>query len=267
MPEGHTIHRIARLQRRDLLGGPVSVWSPQGRFSGDAAVLDGHEIVAIETHGKHLVHRFEHDVLLHIHLGLFGKFPIHRLPAPEPSVNARVVLSGPRGEAQLSGPTVCALIDDDRWVSVRDGLGPDPLHRPTDGVDRLAANLTRRSVPIGRALLDQKALAGLGNVYRAEILFLAGIRPSRQADRLSRSEVDAVWRLAEAQLALGEKEGHIATVDPVDVGATERSALVGDDRLYVYKRDERPCHRCGTQIRTRMLADRRVWWCPTCQPG
>ena len=266
MPEGHTIHRIARLQRRDLLGGPIVAWSPQGRFEADAAVLDGREIVGIEAHGKHLVHRFDHDVLLHVHLGLFGKFPLHPLPAPVPSVNARIVLRGPGGEAQLSGPTVCALIDEDEWVATRDGLGPDPLHHPDDGAAQVAARLSRRTIPIGRALLDQKVLAGLGNVYRAEILFLAGIRPTRRADRLSGPEVERLWRLAEEQLTLGERAGRIVTVDPGEVGARSRSALAGDERLYVYKRDEQPCHRCGTEIRTRMLADRRVWWCPTCQP-
>jgi endonuclease-8 len=266
MPEGHTIHRIARLQRGRLTGGPVVAWSPQGRFEADAERIDGHRITSVEAHGKHLVHHFDHDVLLHIHLGLFGLFPLHEGDPPAPSPNARLVLRGPGGEAQLSGPTVCELIDDDRWTEIRNGLGPDPLHHPPDGVEVLAERLTRRSVPIGRALLDQKVIAGLGNVYRAEVLYLAGIRPTRRADRLSALEVEAVWTLATAQLTRGEAAGRIVTVDPVDVGAPAGTDLGGDERLYVYKREEHPCHRCGTEIVSRMLADRRVWWCPTCQP-
>ncbi|MEL7206893.1 MAG: Fpg/Nei family DNA glycosylase, partial [Actinomycetota bacterium] len=193
-------------------------------------------------------------------------FPLHALEPPEPSANARVVLRGPQGEAQLSGPTVCEVIDAPRWDAIVAGLGPDPLHRPADGSGLMAERLGRRRIPVGRALLDQKVVAGLGNVYRAEILFLAGIRPTRRADRVRPAEVDRLWALSVEQLTLGERSGRIVTVDPADVGAPSRSELRGDDRLYVYKRENRPCHRCGTGVVSRMLADRRIWWCPSCQP-
>lgn len=165
----------------------------------------------------------------------------------------------------LAGPTICNLIDPDEEDALRARLGPDPLRsRQADG--EFAQRLSKRRIAIGAALLDQKVVAGIGNVYRAEMLFLAGISPHRASHELSRDEAQELWHIAADQLRRGEKAGRIITVEPVDVGARRRSDLARAERLYVYKRDGDPCRRCATEIAIGELANRKVWWCPSCQP-
>jgi formamidopyrimidine-DNA glycosylase len=103
-------------------------------------------------------------------------------------------------------------------------------------------------------------------VYRAEILFLAGISPHRRAKDLTEDERRQVWDLTREQLRLGERAGRIVTVDPADVGAKRRSDLDRHTRLYVYKRQGDQCRRCDEPIQLGELGNRKVWWCPNCQP-
>ena len=266
MPEGHTIHRTARLQRSALGPGPIAVRSPQGRFTEGAAHLDGKRISSIDATGKHLFHTWEDGSVLHVHLGLFGKFRTHRArPYPEPSPNARLTMVGDSA-VYLSGPTVCEVITPEEADDIRDRLGPDPLDASADPA-RFEAALDRRTVPIAAALLDQNAIAGIGNVYRAELLFLTGIHPDRPANATTENERTELWERAVGLLGIGERIGRIVTVDPEEVGADSARDIPRDDRLYVYHRDGEPCRRCGTEIRTWDLRGRRVWACPGCQPG
>ncbi|MGA0971715.1 MAG: zinc finger domain-containing protein, partial [Ilumatobacteraceae bacterium] len=133
--------------------------------------------------------------------------------------------------------------------------------------DRVVATLARRRAPIAQVLLDQAVVAGIGNVYRAEFCFLAGIDPRRPANEVSSDDALALWEMSIRLMTIGERIGRIVTVDPVEVGAAKPGDLVRGDRLYVYKRAGQPCRRCATPVRSAMLASRRVWWCPTCQPG
>ena len=169
MPEGHTIHRLARLQRPLLVGRPVAVSSPQGRFAAGAGRLDGQEVEEVEAVGKHLFYHWTGDDILHVHLGLFGKFRTFRSEPPEPTEGTRLALRTDEATIYLAGPTACELLTAEQRAAIVARLGPDPLHRTNDGGAALAANLARRSLPIGAALLDQKVVAGIGNVYRAEI--------------------------------------------------------------------------------------------------
>lgn len=263
MPEGHTIHRQARLQREALGLRPLGVSSPQGRFFEGARILDGRRLEGIDAYGKHLVYRFEARRILHVHLGLFGRFRIFRDGAPAPSPNARLVLRGD-AEVHLSGPTICRVIDPAQLAVLRSRLGPDPLDPGADPAP-FFDTLTRRTTPIGAALLDQSLIAGIGNVYRSELLFLTGLHPDRPAASLGPAERTAIWDRAVDLLADGERTGRIVTVDPRDVGAARRRDLPEGLRLYVYDRLHRPCRRCATDIVRWELGGRDIWACPSCQ--
>jgi endonuclease-8 len=266
MPEGHVLHRAARLQRRRFAGTEVRATSPQGRFAAGAEILDGQTVAGIDAVGKHLFYRFGSGDVLHVHLGLFGKFRVRSRPAPEPSLNARLVLENDTDHLHLAGPTACDLVTPDDEDAIRARLGPDPILAPANGAEQLAQRLQRRSISIGAALLDQKVVAGIGNVYRSELLFLAGVHPLTVARTLDDAVVADVWDRSVAALKDGERMGRIVTVVPGEMGATSARELTRGDRLYAYKRDGDPCRRCGDEIVSADADGRNVWWCPTCQP-
>ena len=132
MPEGHTLHRLARDQRRDLRGHKVSVSSPQGRFTDSARLLDQHVVEAVDAYGKHLFTRFDTGDILHVHLGLIGKFRRQLSPPAPPVGIVRLRVEGPSATWDLSGPTVCRVVDPAEMERVIATLGPDPL-RPRCG--------------------------------------------------------------------------------------------------------------------------------------
>ncbi len=266
MPEGHTIHRAARLQNKRFRGHEVQSESPQGRFATGAAQVDGIELSKIHANGKHLFYEFATGDIVHVHLGLFGKFRIRSLPTDDPiSPNCRWLFSTETDRLHLAGPTACEVIDADQMDSIRDRLGPDPLVKkhPDDPVEKLAQRLSRRSIPIGAAILDQKVIAGLGNVYRAEILYLIGLDPFTPAKEVGEEYLAQIWAESVRLLTLGEKAGRIVTTEPGDVGRRRRSDIKRSERLYCYKRDGQPCRRCGDIIRTADIDGRNIWWCPT----
>lgn len=268
MPEGHTIHREARLQSRQFVGERLRVWSPQGRFDSGAALLDGNEIDAIEAWGKHLFYQWNHGHCLHVHLGLFGRFRRHKTDPPPPTGGTRLAMSGESGTLYLSGPTVCEVIDPEEREQILSDLGPDPLRADTHPtpVEHMETMLSRRTVPVAAALLDQSVIAGIGNVYRSEILFRTGLNPMTESKRVERDSIESIWKEAVTQLEAGERTGRIVTTDPEDVGRSRRSDIQKGERTYVYKRQGQPCRRCGTEIERSEAAGRKVWWCPECQP-
>lgn len=220
----------------------------------------------IEAVGKHLWYRFETGEILHVHLGLIGRFatyPADAAPPPTPGTRLAWRADGHGAHVlYLAGATIVELVTPDEVRAVKARLGPDPLDRRADPAPFLAG-LRRRSIPVGQALLDQSLIAGLGNVYRAELLFLAGIHPATPARDLEPSEGPLLWHLAVAELAVGLRTGRIVTV--VRNG---RRAGRGDplDRRYAYKRGGRPCLRCGTAVQTWPLGGRNISHCPSCQP-
>lgn len=268
MPEGHTIHRVARRHRSALAGQSIEAASPQGRFSTGASRLNGRVLKTVDAHGKHLFYRWEGGDTLHIHLGLFGKFRMYRIdPPPPPSENARLTMQADTAFVYLSGPTICELIDPEEEAAIHARLGPDPLRKGSrgDNLEAFSSNLMRRRSAVGSVLLDQKAIAGIGNVYRAEVLYLTGIDPVTPANDLSRNAAEQLWMMSVELLERGEKAGRIVTVDPADVGSRRRSDLASHERLYVYGRHGEPCRRCETPISTTEMANRRIWWCRNCQ--
>lgn len=262
MPEGHTIHRLARDLNKTLRSAPVSATSPQGRFVEEAALLDGKHLDTAEAWGKHLFLDFENAPLLHIHLGLIGKLrPKAADEAEQGEIRLRLI--GDDTLWDLTGPMICTLIDRDDVSSVTAKLGPDPL-RKDGSVDEFAERMSKKKIPVAAAILDQKVMAGIGNVYRSEFCYLLGIDPSTPANSLSEEVVRDLWDLAQSQLKLGVRLNRIVTRDPDEVGTTP--GKIGDeDRLYVYKREGLPCHRCGDEIRLVEIAKRKAWRCPTCQ--
>ena len=261
MPEGHTIHRLSKDLRSDLGAGVVKATSPQGRFAHGAALINKKTLATSEAWGKHLFLTFSGETILHIHLGLIGKFRPQTLEH-EPSDTVRLRLEGSRAW-HLTGPQKCALIPKEEYLEVINGLGPDPLRRGSRWED-FASGLTNRKTPIAISLLDQSKIAGVGNVYRAEFLFLLGIHPERPSCDLTKTELQDLWKLSVSQLRQGVRLNRIVTVDQIDSGTTP-GRLKPQDALYVYKREGQPCRRCGSSIRVAKLAGRSCWWCDRCQ--
>ena len=263
MPEGHTIHRLARDHRPMLVGKAVAVTSPQGRFAAGAALVDGRSITRIEPCGKHLWYRFDDGQLLHVHLGLYGKFATGELPAPEARGALRVRLTTEQHWLDLRGPTHCDLVTPAERRAVLDRLGPDPLRASADP-DKAWDRITRTKTPIGQLLMDQSVLAGVGNVYRAELLYRAGLSPFRAGRDVDRETWDALWVDLVILMKAGVRANRIVTTERGD-RERRRGPARREDSHYVYRRDGLPCRRCGTEVRTQVMAARNLFWCPGCQ--
>jgi endonuclease VIII len=280
MPEGHTIHRLAADHRARFGGRIVRALSPQGRFADGAALIDGRECTGAEAHGKHLFLGFREpgpagpsgpsgQRWVHIHLGLYGKVTFGSGPPPAPTGQIRLRLSGPDGYADLRGPNTCELITRGEKQDLHLRLGPDPL-RPDADPARAYAKISRSAAPLAALLLDQKVLAGVGNVYRAEVLFRHGIDPYRPGRTLTRPEWDALWADLAELLREGVRNNRIDTVRPEHTPRAMGRAPRVDDHggeVYVYRRAHQRCHLCAGQIRTAPLLGRNLFWCPTCQPS
>ena len=284
MPEGHTIHALAARLDRAFAGRRVAASSPQGRFSVEAAVLDGRQLVGSAAVGKHLFVHFGDDLLLHVHLGLIGQFPVRPLgedgvPSPVGAVRLRLV--GESHVADLRGPMICALVTPERRDEVVASLGPDPLDTTADG-DRAWQRLQRSRKPIAELLMNQSFVAGVGNVYRCEVLHRHALDPFTPGVDLTHEAWLAIWHDLVDLLPLGVAFSQILTMDDqieqardlVDDGtAAQHSATLTGERLgdwferrfHTYQRTGEPCLRCGTPIQAQAVAGRTLYWCPGCQ--
>ncbi|MBA3309299.1 MAG: Fpg/Nei family DNA glycosylase [Nocardioidaceae bacterium] len=256
MPEGHTLFRLAADFQRVFGERAVEASSPQGRFAESAASIDGRVVESAESAGKHLFVRFDDDQILHVHLGLIGAFAIGAGPPPAPVGAVRLRLVGPTSYADLRGAITCELISTDKLEQVLGGLGPDPLRSDADP-DRAFARIRKSGKPIGALLLDQRVVAGVGNVFRAELLFRARLHPLTPGVRVSKRRWNGIWADLVDLMVRGVETGRIDTVRPehVDHGG----------EVYVYRRQGRPCHVCSSMVRTQVLQGRNLFWCPTCQ--
>ncbi len=163
----------------------------------------------------------------------------------------------------LRGPTVCEVIDEAEIDDVVARLGPDPLRRDADPA-RAWARISKSRRPIGALLMDQTVIAGVGNVYRSELLYRHLIDPYRPGTMLGADEFEAMWTDLVALMAVGLRRGKIIAVRAEhDHGAP--SYAPGRPRTYVYRRAGEPCRICGTAIRTAELEGRNLFWCPSCQ--
>jgi endonuclease VIII len=264
MPEGNTIHRLARLHNRDFGGRRVTVASPQGRFSREAKRLDGRKFRRAEAFGKHLFHHWGGGLVVHVHLGMAGWFYRHRAPGPEPRSTVRMRLSTKAVTTDLIGPPTCELMPEFARRALLARLGPDPLRTDFDP-DRVWQELRRRPKrPIGDALLDQRVLSGVGNIYRNEALYLTGIHPLRPSGRVTPAEWDALWRTTRSLMRRGVAQAQVRTVGPREPAHPLSGRAGEDDSFYVYRAEV--CRRCASPIREFPLSARRMFACETCQP-
>ncbi|WP_203335992.1 Fpg/Nei family DNA glycosylase [Nocardioides limicola] len=300
MPEGHTLRRLALDLTDAFAGQPVRVSSPQGRFAAEAADLDGAVLESADSAGKHLFIEFAGERFVHVHLGLIGKFDVRTGVdvVPEPVGQVRLRISGGRpkstrmgpkstrmgpnstrmgpnstrmgpnsGYADLRGATRCDLVGPTRVTEVIAGLGPDPL-RPDADPDRAWRRIAHSDRPIGDLLMDQAVIAGVGNVYRAEVLFRHRMHPLRPGRTLRRRQFDEIWADLVDLMAEGVRHNRIDTVRPEHTPEAMGRAPRQDDHggeVYVYRRAGLPCHVCGAPVRTEPLAGRNSFWCPRCQ--
>ncbi len=272
MPEGHTLFALARDLDAAFRGTEPDASSPQGRFAAGAALLSGRTFVHSTSWGKHLFVEFAGDAWLHVHLGLIGTFAIdeREYVGEVPVVGqVRLRLATDDHVADLRGPNLCAVITPDQVEAVTGRLGPDPL-RPEPDPDLAWRKISRSGRTVGELLMDQSVLAGVGNVYRSEVLFRQRVDPFRPGKEIRRSSWDAIWLDLVDLLPLGVATGKIVTVaDQVDQ-VREDLARGEVDRLerrtsYVYKRQGEPCLVCGSRIRTQVVAGRNLFWCGRCQ--
>ncbi|MCO6044180.1 Fpg/Nei family DNA glycosylase [Aeoliella sp. ICT_H6.2] len=262
MPEGHAIHRIARDHNRDFAGQSLIVTSPQGRFVLGARRINGETLERVEAHGKHLCYHWSGGQLLHIHLGLYGRFRNHRSPPPEPRGQVRLRIIGEGKSFDLNGPNRCELLTHEEWRLLRNRLGEDPLR--DDGDPTVAWRKVQASrAAIGSLLLNQSILAGVGNIYRSEVLFLLRIHPATPAKYLSRGQFDDLWSELQRLLQIGVRYNRIIVAEPEAVGRP-RSKMRREERLLIYKKQH--CSSCGARVHSWELAARTVYACSRCQP-
>lgn len=319
MPEGHSVHRIARQFNANFDGHRIAVSSPQGRFADGAALLDGHLLEETFAVGKQMFSRFEHGLWLRVHLGIYGAWDFsgevsttlgqtgeYSRPSgsirvedsrgetslasigaprrtrlrmaeheaegelaawpPEPVGAVRVRLLTESSCADLRGPTACEVIDEAQLERQLDKLGPDPLvDRGAKARERFVSRVLAKKTPIGILLMDQSVVSGIGNVYRAEILYRAGLDPHRPGNSLTRDEAEALWTDWCKLLKIGVEVGQMMTIDGLR-GARRIAALRNrEDRHWVYGRAGEPCRSCGTPVALEEMQARKLYWCPGCQ--
>lgn len=277
MPEGHTLHRLAGELTRAFAGRRVRVQSPQGRFADSAALLDGATLRDAEAWGKHLFVAFPEDRFVHVHLGLYGKLDVVHadgpaIPPPVGQVRLRLFTEPADGSAaayaDLRGATACELLTPEQRDAIVARSGPDPI-RPDADPARAWERIRRSRSPLGGLLMDQSVLAGVGNVYRAEVLFRHRMHPHRPGHTLRRGQFDAIWADLVDLMAEGVRTGRIDTVRPEHTPEAMGRAPRVDDHggeVYVYRRTGQPCLVCGAKVRTEVLQGRNLFWCPRCQP-
>lgn len=256
MPEGDTVYRAAR--RLEALNGQVLTVSDFRIPSLATTDLVGRTVLETVSRGKHLLTRVSDGVTVHSHLKMEGRWDVQAPDAAwhRPEHEARVVL-GTDTTTAIGFSVLVDVVATASEHSLVGHLGPDLLGPDWDP-EVAVANLARLPhIPIGEALLDQRNLAGIGNVYRAEICFLSGVAP--------RNPVSTVPNLRRV-VALAERL--------LDIHKDKASRVTTGDRrpgrrLWVYGR-KGPCLRCGTTILVDELGpegqERTVWWCPYCQP-
>lgn len=331
MPEGHSVHRIARQFDRNFVGKTLSASSPQGRFAEGAAVLDGRAAVSVQAVGKQMFLETEGDLWLRVHLGLYGAWDFAGEIIVDPTIasaNGRMGQTNQRGTvideailddagenslasigaprrtrvhvrmseqtkgladeglewpppvvgqvrlrlmtditaADLRGPTACVLQTPEEMLATVAKLGPDPLvGDPVENEERFVRAVGKKSTVIALLLMDQSVVSGIGNVYRAEMLYRQRLNPHTPGRDVPEEVVRALWHDWVRLLAIGVETGQMMTMDGL-TGADYRAAMANrDDRHWVYHRAGLPCRVCGTEIALEEIGARKLYWCPRCQ--
>jgi endonuclease VIII len=265
MPEGDTVYALARRLDRSLRGRTVE--RSDFRFPRLATRdLSGRTVLEHDTHGKHLLTRFSGDATLHSHLRMDGEWsvtgPGKRLPS-RLMRDVRLVLALDDGRTawglRLHDLDLVPTSEEHRLVG---HLGPDPLRDDWDQAEAVRRLRAEPDRPLVSALLDQRLIAGLGNLWVNELAFLVGASPWTPIGELD------VERLVERAATMLRHSATVPGAMQVTTGLSQRRG----ESHWVSGRKDRPCLRCGTRIRVvaelpNDPANRRTWWCPHCQPG
>ncbi len=331
MPEGHSVHRIARQFDRNFVGKALRASSPQGRFAEGAAVLDGREAVSVQAVGKQMFLETEGDVWLRVHLGLYGAWDFAGEILIDPTIasaNGRMGQTNQRGTdlndvilddagenslasigaprrarvhvrmseqtkgladeglewpppivgqvrlrlmtditvADLRGPTACVLQTPEEMLATVAKLGPDPLvGDPIENEERFVRAVRKKQTVIALLLMDQSVVSGIGNVYRAEMLFRRRLNPHTPGRDVPEEIVRELWRDWVRLLAIGVETGQMMTMDDLSAEQYRAAMASRDDRHWVYHRAGLPCRVCGTEIALEEIGARKLYWCPRCQ--
>ena len=333
MPEGHSVHRIARQFGVNFVGTAPEITSPQGRFAQGAELISGRKMIDARAVGKQMFLEFEGGYWLRVHLGIYGAWDFagevrvddsiqihgqtpghsklgqtgeHSRPSgsrpidadaedsvtsigaprrtrvrmaesdkasaaasewpPEPVGQVRVRLLNDLVCADLRGPTACEVLTPAEVDAVIQKLGPDPANANTPvEKQRFVERASKKKTAIGLVLMDQSVVAGIGNVYRAEMLFRAEIDPHTPANTIDRTVLETMWDDWAALLETGITVGQMMTIDGLEGEAYEKALVERDERHWVYKLEGTPCKRCGTNIVLEEMANRKLYWCPGCQ--
>jgi endonuclease-8 len=280
MPEGDTLHRVAAGLRPFLVGRPVT--AARGRVPGpQVGRIVGRTVTAVDALGKNLLIRFDDGLEVRTHLRLNGSW--HRYRPGErwrrAPARAVLVLEVPGSVAVCFDAPVVELFEQraEHLHPSLGRLGPDLLAADFDAEGALhrLRDPARAPLPIAEALLDQRALAGIGNVYKSEVLWIERVSPFESVGELDDETLVRLITTARRLLLANVGEGAVAVRRGPGRPRPERVTTEGDrraagDPLWVYRRTARPCRRCRTPIRSaRQGADlpRTTYWCPTCQPG
>jgi endonuclease-8 len=260
MPEGHTVHRISKRFSKDFRDQRVRVLSPQGRFT-EASVVSGKKLTDSQAFGKQLFLFFGKDII-RIHLGIYGKWSFQaigvEIPEPKGQVRARFLV--PELLADLRGPTACEVIGEEGYFQSLKKLGPDPIRNDPDGSETFVERILGRNRTIAELLMDQSVVAGIGNVYRAELLFRAKLNPLVPGKKVPKEIIESIWTDATTLMPIGVRTGLMLTRDGFLKGKPNL-----DERYYVYKRTGESCRECGGKISMQLLAGRKLYWCRRCQ--
>lgn len=269
MPEGHTIHRLAQDQGSTLVGKVIEITSPQGRFATGAQMLDGRRLDLIEACGKHLFYQFDEaddGPVLHVHLGLFGKYRVCKRngdDVPEVRGRTRVRFVTTDHVVDLNGPNQCEVIEPYQKQSIIDRLGPDPLREDADP-QRAWDRISKSRTGIGQLIMDQSVIAGIGNIYRTELLFRAGLSPDVPGRQVRRPVFNRLWKDAVKLLKIGVKYNRIITVH-LDKVRTPPSKLRYGEQTLIFGKTQ--CPACASAITRFEIAKRRAFRCDSCQPA
>lgn len=300
MPEGNEVHRWAERHTAAFAGRKLNVLPGPGHRFSDAHRVDGKKLKRVHAVGKHLGYEFGDDLMLHVHLGRFGDWTEGCGPLPEPKGALRAILqragSGKPARSvkgqphnltcahddgtqpfppeevdwcELRGPTDCSVYDREKWEKLLERLGPDPLGGDAKGGDakghddpqRAFEAILARKKPIAELLMDQEILAGVGNIYRAEILFRHRVNPFTPGTAMEPKVLKAMWKDLIPLLKAGMVDRRIVCTKRADRPTKSEPAARGEEH-YVYRRHGKSCFVCGERILHRDLAGRTLYWCP-----
>jgi len=274
MPEGDTIYRAAVAMNRALAARVVtrfeSVYPTVNRVADDRPIV-GRTIESVSARGKHLLIAFSGGLVLRTHMRMNGSWHLYRLGITwqRPARDMRVLVGAGDVEAVGFNVPVAELLTARELArhAQLNALGPDLLDPAFDPVEAARRMRACGRDAVGDALLNQRVLAGVGNVFKSEILFLAGIEPFTPVAALSDADIDRLVAISREQLAANVLT-RSQTLSP-SIGRRTTRSLDPNKKLWVYGRGGKPCRRCGAPILARKsgLDARLTYWCPRCQVG